>query len=137
MRVVFETNAVISALLFRGAASWLVDHWQSGEVTFLLSRETACELLRVLAYPKFALSSTQVEMLAARYLHHAERVECDGEDASLPICRDPDDQMFIRLAGIGRADILVSGDLDLLDLRGTTSFAIENLAEYRRRFALK
>jgi len=101
----------------------------------LVSRETARELLRVLAYPKFGLSSTQVEMLATRYLHHAERVECEGKDASLPICRDPNDQMFIRLAAIGCADILVSGDLDLLDLCGTTPFVIETLADYRRRFS--
>lgn len=134
MRVVFDTNAIVSALLFRGAASWLVDHWQSGEVTLVISRETARELLRVLAYPKFGLSPAQAEAVATRYLCHAERVECLVEDASLPFCRDPNDQMFVRLADAGHADILVSGDKDLLDLRGTTPFVIETLAEYRRRF---
>ena len=101
----------------------------------MVSRETARELLRVLAYPKFGLTPAQVEAVATRYLCCAERVECAGEDASLPLCRDQNDQMFIRLAGAGRADILVSGDKDLLDLRGMTPFAIETLAEYRRRFA--
>lgn len=134
MRVVFDTNAIISALLFRGAASWLVNHWQSGEVTPLISRETARELLRVLAYPKFGLTSVQMEVAAAHYLRYAERIECDVVDTDLPLCRDPNDQMFIRLAGAGRADILVSGDKDLLDLRGMTAFVIETLAEYRRRF---
>lgn len=134
MRVVFDTNTIISALLFRGATSWLVGHWQSGEVTPLVSREAARELLRVLAYPKFGLSPTQAEVVATRYLRHAERVEYVGEDASLPLCRDSNDQMFLRLAGAGRADFLVSGDKDLLDLRGMTSFVIETPAEYRRRF---
>ena len=134
MRVVFDTNTIVSALLFRGAASWLVGHWQSGEVTPMISRETARELLRVLAYPKFGLSPAQAEAVATRYLRYAERVECAGEDASLPLCRDPNDQTFIRLAGAGRADLLVSGDKDLLDLRGTTPFVIETLTEYRRRF---
>lgn len=134
MRVVFDTNAIISALLFRGTASWLVSHWQNGEVTPMISRETARELLRVLAHPKFGLSSVQMEVAATRYLRYAERIECDGDDTGLPLCRDPNDQMFIRLAGAGRADILVSGDKDLLDLRGTTTFVIETLAEYRRRF---
>lgn len=135
MRVVFDTNTIVSALLFRGAASWLVGHWQSGEVTLMISRETARELLRVLAYPKFGLSPAQAEAVATRYLRHAERVECAEEYASLPLCRDPNDQMFIRLAGAGRADLLVSGDKDLLDLRGTTLFVIETPTEYRRRFA--
>jgi putative PIN family toxin of toxin-antitoxin system len=125
---------VVSALLFRGTATWLVDHWQNGEVTPLVSHETARELLRVLAYPKFGLPSARVDAAATRYLHHAQRVECEGDDANLPLCRDPNDQMFIRLASAGQADVLVSGDKDLLDLRGTTSFIIETLAEYRSRF---
>ena len=134
MRVVFDTNAVVSALLFRGTAIWLVDHWQNGGVTPVVSHETARELLRVLAYPKFGLSSAQVDAAATRYLHHAQRVEYFRDDASLPLCRDPNDQMFIHLASAGQADILVSGDKDLLDMRGTTPFIIETLAEYRSRF---
>lgn len=134
MRVVFDTNTIVSALLFRGTVSWLIEHWQSGEATLIVSRETARELLRVLAYPKFGLSPAQVDIVATRYLCHAERVELAGEDDNLPLCRDPNDQMFIRLAGAGRADILVSGDKDLLDLRGTMPFVIETPTEYRRRF---
>lgn len=134
MRVVFDTNTIVSALLFRGVTSWLVGHWQSGEATPLISRETARELLRALAYPEFSLSPAQAEAVATRYLRFAERVEFAGEDNSLPLCRDPDDQVFIRLAVAGRADLLVSGDKDLLDLRGATPFAIETPTEYRRRF---
>jgi len=50
MRVVFDTNTVISALLFRGSVAWLVTHWQSKTITPLASQETAQEFLRVLAY---------------------------------------------------------------------------------------
>jgi predicted nucleic acid-binding protein len=49
MRVVFDTNTVVSALLFRGALSWLVEHWRDREVAPLVCRETANELARVLA----------------------------------------------------------------------------------------
>lgn len=103
MRVVFDTNTIISALLFRGTTSWLVEHWQRAEVSHMVSRETARELLRVLAYPKFGLSSAQAEAVATRYLRHAERVELPVEEGSLPLCRDPNDQMFIRLPGRCRA----------------------------------
>ncbi|MEO8330988.1 MAG: putative toxin-antitoxin system toxin component, PIN family [Gallionella sp.] len=134
MRVVFDTNTVISALLFRGAASWLVEHWQCDEVTPLLNHQTAHELLRVLAYPKFGLTSAQVDSIAARYLRYAERVEQRGSRTDLPVCRDHNDQMFIQLADAGQADLLVTGDKDLLELRGETPFIIETIAEYRSRF---
>ena len=133
MRVVFDTNTVISALLFRGIAGWLVAHWRQGDVTSLVSRETAAEFLRVLAYPKFGLADKQIDAFAARYLPFAERIEQVGAAPGIPLCRDIHDQKFLDLAVAGRADILVTGDQDLLLLRASTSFSIETLAEYRIR----
>ena len=56
MRVVLDTNVLISALLFSGVASDLVPLWQKEKITVLLSREILEEYLRVLAYPKFQLT---------------------------------------------------------------------------------
>ena len=100
----------------------------------MLNHQTAHELLRVLAYPKFGLTSVQVDSIAALYLRYAERVEQSQNRADLPVCRDTDDQMFIRLAAAGQAELLVTGDKDLLELLGETPFIIETLAEYRSRF---
>lgn len=135
IRVVFDTNTVISALLFRGELSWLVDHWRSGVSTILLSRAVANELLRVLHYSKFGLSEAQIEASAALFLPFAQRIEIDAGALSVPQCRDPADRMFLALADAGRADVLVTGDKDLLILQGQTRFVIETPAEYRARFA--
>lgn len=48
-------------------------------------------------------------------------------------CRDPKDQAFLDLAHSGKANVLVSGDSDLLELAGKTRFAIVSVVEYRRR----
>jgi len=133
MRVVFDTNTVISALFFGGRMAWLVQHWQSIEVTPLISRETAGEILRVLAYPKFGLSQPNIDAFAARYLPFAERIEGTQQTMDHPTCRDPEDQKFVWLAIAGKADILVTGDRDLLDLREQASFIIETPTEYRLR----
>jgi uncharacterized protein len=134
MRVVFDTNTVVSALLFGGGLSWLVEHLRFRVSVPLVSQATASEFLRVLHYPKFELSDEKIEAFAARYLPFAERVEVDESGLVLPDCRDPKDRIFLALADAGRADLLVTGDDDLLVLRGQTRFQIETPEQYRGHF---
>jgi putative PIN family toxin of toxin-antitoxin system len=131
-RVVFDTNVVLSALLFtRGRLSWLVGHWQAGNCAPLISRTTTAELARILAYPRFHLTiEEQLEALAG-YIPFCEAI---GIARSFPVlCRDPKDQPFLELADGGKADLLVTGDDDLLVLAGQTAFAIETPEAYRQR----
>jgi putative PIN family toxin of toxin-antitoxin system len=96
-----------------------------------VSRATAAELARVLGYAKFGLTVSRHSELLGLYLPFCEIVEV-GESCSL-ICRDSKDQMFLDLAHCGGADVLVSGDQDLLVLSGQTQFAIESPEAYRLR----
>ena len=75
-RVVLDTNVLVSALVF-GGGHWqrLRQAWQGGRFVPLVSRPTASELLRVLAYPKFKLSESEQERLLADYLPYAEAIE--------------------------------------------------------------
>lgn len=134
-RVVFDTNTVISALLFGGVLAWLVPHWHARISVPLISRATADEFLRVLRYLKFGLSDIETEAFAARYLPFAQRIDVDDTALLLPDCRDPKDRMFLALAEAGHADALVTGDGDLLALRSQTRFQVETPAQYRTRFA--
>jgi len=131
-RVVFDTGVVVSALLFQqGELAWLRRHWAAGECTPLVSRATAAEIVRVLAYPKFRLRPDDRDELLGEYLVHCETVR---RVRRCPVaCRDPRDQPFLDLAHSGHADALVSGDEDLLALAGKTRFAIETPATYRER----
>jgi putative PIN family toxin of toxin-antitoxin system len=136
-RVVFDTTTVVSALLFaNGRLAWLRQHWRDGGSTPLISRATAAELTRVLGYPKFRLSQDDRRELLAEYLPYCEVIELTEE--CLSVCRDENDQPFLDLAQSGKADLLVSGDQDLLALAGQTTFLIETPEAYRRRiFAAK
>jgi putative PIN family toxin of toxin-antitoxin system len=133
-RVVFDTNAVLSALLFiHGRLSWLVGHWQVGNCVPLISHATAEELTRILAYPKFRLTADEQLEALASYIPYCEAVEIAN---SCPVlCRDPKDKPLLDLAQCGKADALVTGDEDLLALAGQTEFVIEAPEEYRRRIA--
>jgi putative PIN family toxin of toxin-antitoxin system len=97
----------------------------------LVSRATAAELTRVLAYPKFQLSSDDRRELLAEYLPYCEVVEVTVRCQQ--ICREANDQPFLDLAQSGKADMLVSSDQDLLALSGQTEFSIETPEAYRGR----
>ena len=64
LRVVLDTNVLVSALLFnQGRLSWLRPCWHQGQLTPVLAEPTVRELLRVLAYPKFRLQAAERERL--------------------------------------------------------------------------
>jgi putative PIN family toxin of toxin-antitoxin system len=63
VRVVLDTNVLVSALLFTGISSELVPLWQRSIITVLLSRGILEEYLRVLSYPKFQLSEAEIKGL--------------------------------------------------------------------------
>jgi len=131
-RVVFDTNTVVSALLFaNGQLAWLRQHWREGACVPLVSQASTAELTRVLAYPKFRLSPDDRRELLADYLPNAEVIEVT--EPCPVLCRDANDQPFLDLAQSGAADVLVTGDQDLLSLTGQTIFAIETPEAYRRR----
>ena len=133
-RVVFDTNTVVSALVFEhGRLEWLRKHWQKGDCAPLISTDTTLELMRVLRYPKFRLSPMDCEELLADYLPYCEAV--DALQACTQKCRDPKDQIFLDLAKSGGADFLVTGDRDLLEFSGLAEFEIETPELYRRRIS--
>lgn len=117
LRVVLDTNVVLSALVFRGGpAARVRAGWQAERFKPLVSKATAEELIRVLAYPKFRLTADEQQELLADYLPYAEAVRIPQPPPTVPLCRDPFDIPFLHLAAAGRADALVTGDADLLTL---------------------
>lgn len=134
-RVVLDTNVLLSALLFRaGSLSWLRHAWQSGAIRPLASRDTAAELIRVLAYPKFRLGADEREDLLGDYLPWCETVIVT-KPRKLPSCRDPFDRPFLELALTAKADALVTGDSDLLALAGAFAVPILRPAAFRDRLS--
>ncbi len=129
MRVVLDTNAVISALLFSGVSSKLVSLWQRGLITPLLSRELVDEYLRVLGYPKFELSEKEInELIQEEILPYAEVIK--PKRRLHVIHRDPSDNKFIECAVAGKARVIISGDNDLLSLGRYRQIRIQSPAQF-------
>jgi uncharacterized protein len=124
MRVVLDSNVVVSALLFNGRTSALVPLWRSGRFSLLANEGMVREYAAVLAYPKFKLTGDEISRLI-----HEELMPClapvkrwKGKLAVLPT--DATDIPFIQAALSGQASYLVTGDKHLLVLNGRYPFRI-------------
>jgi putative PIN family toxin of toxin-antitoxin system len=136
LRVVLDTAVVVSALLFEsGRLRYVRDAWTAGRLEPLVSRETTTELLRVLGFPRFDLSSKEIEAVLSAYLPFVEAVDVAGDLDGLPRCSDPDDQIFVELAHVAEAEALVTGDRALLAMKGSVAFEILRPGELRTRLS--
>ncbi|MFQ5802397.1 MAG: putative toxin-antitoxin system toxin component, PIN family [Candidatus Methylomirabilales bacterium] len=136
MRVVLDTNTLISALLFSGTASRLVPLWQSRRLTLLISKAILQEYLRALAYPKFRLTDQEIkELIEGELLPFVEVVRVRRHLAV--VRRDPEDNKFLECAVAGRAEHLVTGDQDLLELVSYRGITILTVGEFLKRIGLK
>ena len=115
MRVVLDSNVFVSALLFGGVTSELVALWQKSDITLLLSRNILEEYFRVLAYPKFQLSKEEIRgIIEGEWLPFVEIIK-PGIRLKV-VKRDPSDDKFLECAVAGKANVLISGDKELLSL---------------------
>ncbi|MBW2030890.1 MAG: putative toxin-antitoxin system toxin component, PIN family [Deltaproteobacteria bacterium] len=134
MRVVLDTNVVISALLFTGRLSRIVELWQEGKIIPLVSKETFHELRRVLEYPKFTLSTGEIRsIIEYEILPFFEVVEVSRGVKGA--CRDPEDDKFLSCAIAGTAACIVTGDKDLLNLKEYRSVKIISASDLIEMFA--
>lgn len=130
-RVVLDTNIVLSALLFAsGRLAWIRHAWQRQQFQPLVCRETAGELLRVLAYPKFRLAAPEQQELLADFLPYTDVVALPTPWPDLPACRDEKDQVFLVLAHVGKADALITGDADSPAVRAAFPGVIMTAEEF-------
>jgi putative PIN family toxin of toxin-antitoxin system len=113
MRVVLDTNVLVSALFWGGQPRRVVDMAIAGRVQAVTSAELLLELAQVLA-EDLEVPQDKVELVLRDVLSYAE-VTVPVEEVEAPV-RDPGDRKVITCAVAGRADYIVTGDRDLLAL---------------------
>jgi putative PIN family toxin of toxin-antitoxin system len=118
MRAVIDTNVLLSALLWGGTPHALMEHVRNGTVTLISSPALLAELACVIDRPKFdeillRTNTSRTQTLAEVRLL-AEVI--DPPPLAQPVCRDKDDDAVLALALAAHAEIVISGDDDLLCL---------------------
>lgn len=128
MRVVLDTNVLVSAFVFPGGPPEAVYRQVlSGETTMVVSRPLLAELGRVLV-EKFDWDPAHAEEVVAQLIRLGELVE-PGETIA-DIDDDPDDNRVLEAAAEGAADVIVSGDRHLLALGSWRDIPILKPAEF-------
>ena len=114
MRIVCDTNVLISGVLFGGKPRRILSLAARGRITICISTAILAEVEEVLLRPKFALSpariSATLELFQQTFLHvspsrHFQVVE-----------DDPDDDAIIEAAVAANAEVIVTGDKHLLKI---------------------
>ena len=131
MRVVVDTNVVISGVFFGGAPRRVVEVVVDSEIEASATSEIVDEYSRVvermierkggrLRGDAFSVLVSKLEVIEA-----VTRVEA---------CRDPDEDKFIGCAIDARAIYIVSGDRDLLDMGSYQGVEMVTAAEFCERY---
>jgi putative PIN family toxin of toxin-antitoxin system len=119
VRLVLDTNTVISGLLWGGTPGRLIDAAKGARVELVSSAPLLAELQGVLNCPKFALQLAERGVTVADVFDgYAALVRLVVPAVIVPtIMRDPADDQVLATAIARQADFIVSGDSHLLDLK--------------------
>jgi putative PIN family toxin of toxin-antitoxin system len=131
VRHVFDTNTLVSALLFAHSKPGQAFRQALKRGRVLFSASTIEELAEVLQRAKFERYVTPVEReeFLVAFVEQALLVEPTGQ---IRACRDAKDDKFLELAVSGNASYIISGDDDLLALHPFRNIAILTPAEFLR-----
>lgn len=114
MKIVLDTNVLISGIFFAGAPYEVLKAWRDGRIQILISEEIIEEYRRVgeLLSKKFP----GIEFAPALQLLAIHAVFVRPKKLAAQVCEDPDNDKFLECAIAGKSKLLVSGDKHLLKI---------------------
>ncbi|MHB8882346.1 MAG: putative toxin-antitoxin system toxin component, PIN family [Thermodesulfovibrionales bacterium] len=127
MRVVFDTNIFISALILPGgSADAAIMRIINGDATLVISREIIDEVLTVLAR-KFSKDAEALSRVAVNLVSLGELVHPTGR---IKVLEDETDNRILECAVEGKAALIVTGDKAMLMLKRHRDITIMPLGEF-------
>ena len=127
MRVVLDTNVLVSAHLWNGNERVVLGLCRSGDLRSVTSPQILSELERVLNQ-KFKKADDEVSEYIMELVTMSDIVIPGGNISIIDI--DPDDDMVLETALIGIAAIIITGDSHLLSLRSYEGVGIMRTKEF-------
>ena len=118
MRVVVDTNVLVSGVFFGGVPGRILSAWTAGKFVLVLSPAILEEYRRVshelgLQYPDVGATFEPILTLLAM-----NATIVDAPPLTAPVSNDPTDDMFLAVALASQTSLVVSGNKDLLRVSG-------------------
>jgi putative PIN family toxin of toxin-antitoxin system len=119
VRIVIDCNVLVSGFIWPGLPNELLTTLATSPHELYTSETLIAEFERVLTYPKIAKSMTKINIDASSILDgYKKRCHwCYPIQLADPVCRDASDDAVLACALAASADMIISGDDDLLNLR--------------------
>lgn len=137
MKVVLDTNVLLSALIKTGKSRKLLLRLAKADVQLILSRKIIEEFLEVADDPRIRRYVDENDAIAFLRAVGSIAVIVKVKSRFKVIKDDPDDDIILRTAYDGKADCIVSGDKHLLSLREFKGIKIATVNEMLKRLEQK
>ena len=111
MRVVLDTNVLLSAILFAGTPGRILEAWRNGKVELVIAPDIVDEYVRVAERLEERYDNVEIQPIIALVVQNATLVPATR--LPTPVCDDPDDDKFLACARASGTHIVVSGDKKL------------------------
>ena len=116
MKVVLDTNVLISGIFFSGPPSEILKSWHEGNIHFVLSSEIIDEYTRVAKTLEDGFPGIEVNQILTLIAANSEIIQAPR--LSCQVCEDADDDKFLSCALASGSKTIISGDKHLLRVSG-------------------
>ena len=116
MRVVVDTNVLVSGIFFTGPPYSILNALRQGKIELVLSDEIFSEYHRVAE--NLAKQFSEIELAPLLKLILTNSTVVESAHLENPVCEDADDDKFIACAIASNAQLIISGDKHLLNVSG-------------------
>jgi len=132
MKVVLDTNVLVSGIFFSGPPAGILRAWSQGKFKLVLSPEILDEYTRVSAELAVKFPNIDIRRILDLVIVHSD--VCSPAALLQQVCKDPHDDKFIAAAIDTRTKIIVSGDKHLLRESGYQGVSVVTPRQFVVRY---
>jgi putative PIN family toxin of toxin-antitoxin system len=132
VKIVLDTNVVVSGIFFSGPPREILHSWSRGKIHLVITPEIFEEYQRIAAELNQKYPLIEIRRILELLLVGSELIV--APPLPRPICDDPNDDKFFDCAAAGGATFIVSGDKHLLKASGSHGITVVTPRYFKDRY---